>query len=202
MPDEDPPTQQLGTPRAVALDARSARGLAHPLRLKILGWLRTDGPATATMVGAALGLNTGATSYHLRQLATYGFVVEDPERGTPRERWWRAAHASTTYGGLEQSEGREAFVRAVARTATERIQRAAETNAILPEGWRAVSTFSDWVFRLTPQEAGQLRRELFEVLDRYRRHDPEDTDAPEGSVPFAVLLQLFPHHPEQLPDEP
>ncbi|QFG67697.1 ArsR/SmtB family transcription factor [Ornithinimicrobium pratense] len=202
MPEEHPPAQKPGPPHTVALDARSARGLAHPLRLKILGWLRTDGPATATMVGAALGLNTGATSYHLRQLATYGFVVEDPERGTPRERWWRAAHSSHTYGSLEQSEGREAFVRAVAQTATERIQRAAEANATLPEAWRAVSTFSDWVLRLTPREAQQLRRELAEVFDRYRRHDPEDTLAPQGSVPFAALLQLFPHHPERLPDEP
>ena len=41
------------------------------------------------------GINTGQTSYHLRQLAQHGFVVDDEERGNGRERWWKAAHQST-----------------------------------------------------------------------------------------------------------
>ena len=67
-------------------------GLAHPLRLRLLGRLRTDGPATATALAEKLGTNTGATSYHLRQLAEVGLVAEDPDLGTGRQRWWRARH--------------------------------------------------------------------------------------------------------------
>src|SRR6478609_6720512 len=72
------------------------RALAHPTRLKMLGMLRIDGPATATSLATRLGINTGQTSYHLRQLAQHGFVVDDDARGNGRERWWQAAHRSTT----------------------------------------------------------------------------------------------------------
>ena len=80
---------------SVTPDAAGLKALAHPVRLRMLGMLRIDGPATATSLAARLGLNSGATSYHLRQLADHGFIVDDQERGNGRERWWRAAHAST-----------------------------------------------------------------------------------------------------------
>ena len=72
------------------------KALTHPVRVRMLGMLRIDGPATATTLAARLGLNTGATSYHLRQLAQHGFVVEDAERGNARDRWWKAAHRMTS----------------------------------------------------------------------------------------------------------
>src|SRR5690348_3900061 len=78
--------------KQVDLDARQVRVLAHPLRARLLGRLRLDGPATATKLAEALATNTGATSYHLRQLAQAGLVLEDPDAGHGRERWWRAAH--------------------------------------------------------------------------------------------------------------
>jgi predicted transcriptional regulator len=61
----------------VELNATNLRGLAHPIRVKLLGALRLDGPSTATRLASRLGLSSAATSYHLRQLAAYGFVVED-----------------------------------------------------------------------------------------------------------------------------
>src|ERR671910_2485991 len=74
------------------------RALSHPVRLRMLGLLRIEGPATATTLATRLGLNTGATSYHLRHLAQHGFIVDDSERGNARDRWWRAVHQSTTTG--------------------------------------------------------------------------------------------------------
>src|SRR5215212_5276227 len=79
----------------VVLDARSLRGIAHPVRVRILTSLREDGPATATGLAGRLGESTGSTSYHLRQLAEYGFVAEDTGRGVGRELWWRAVHRAT-----------------------------------------------------------------------------------------------------------
>src|SRR5688572_10834361 len=70
------------------LDLESLKGLAHPLRVKILDLLSTYGPATATGLAERLGESSGATSYHLRQLARHGFVREVEGRGTGRERWW------------------------------------------------------------------------------------------------------------------
>lgn len=187
--------------QTVRLDARSVRGLAHPLRVKILGFLRTEGSATATTVAQHLGLNSGATSYHLRQLATYGFVVDDPGRGVGRERWWRAAHASTRWDreDMEVAGSGEAFLRAVAQNYIERIQHAADSFSTLPPQWQRASTMSDYVLRLTAEEAEQLNDDLLELLRRYRRHDPDDEQAPAGSLPVSVQVQTFPHS-HALPD--
>ena len=124
----------------------------------MLGLLRIEGPATATSLAARLGLNTGATSYHLRHLAQHGFIVDDAERGNARDRWWRAAHQSTTTGPEdpgddEAGEVLDAYLQAVAVVYTEQLQRAMEDRALLPEPWRNASEFSDYVLRLTPAKA-------------------------------------------------
>ena len=72
------------------LDPRGLKVLAHPLRSRLLTALREHGPATATTLAERLATNTGATSYHLRKLASVG-LVEETEHGRGRERWWKAA---------------------------------------------------------------------------------------------------------------
>ncbi|MEU5688421.1 ArsR/SmtB family transcription factor [Streptomyces venezuelae] len=71
-------------------DLRVLRALAQPRRQQMLQHLTVHGPATSATLARALGLNTGATSYHLRELARYGFVEETRGSGHGRERWWRA----------------------------------------------------------------------------------------------------------------
>ena len=67
-------------PSTAQLDSVRLRTLAHPARARLLGLLRIEGPATATALAQRLGTNSGQTSYHLRQLAAVGLVVEDTER--------------------------------------------------------------------------------------------------------------------------
>ncbi|WP_404313177.1 helix-turn-helix domain-containing protein [Agrococcus terreus] len=74
---------------ARSVDLESLKALAHPLRVRILHVLTTRGPQTASSLAAALGESTGSTSYHLRQLEAKGYIAEDVDRGTARERWWR-----------------------------------------------------------------------------------------------------------------
>ena len=95
----------------------------------MLGILRTEGPTTATALAQRLGLNTGATSYHLRQLAQHGFIVDDEERGNGRERWWRAAHASTRtdleeYKDPADQEALDAYLQTVIVVYTQMLQQA------------------------------------------------------------------------------
>src|SRR5436189_6154077 len=112
------------------------RALAHPTRLKMLGMLRIDGPATATSLATRLGINTGQTSYHLRQLAQHGFVVDDLERGNGRERWWMAAHqstlADTTPRKPEDAEAMDAYMQAIAVIYTQQLHAAVEEMPLLP----------------------------------------------------------------------
>lgn len=174
------------------------RALSHPVRLRILGLLRSDGPSTATALAQRLGLNSGATSYHLRQLAQHGFVEDDLERGNARERWWRAAHQSTRVPsdpgeqpGADTRTAREtsdAFLQAVAVVHTEQLQRAVEERSLLPDPWRAASTLSDWSLVLTAARARELVRTLEELVTSWEE-DPEETD---GAEQFTVALHAFP----------
>lgn len=61
------------------------------MRMRIIGELATRGSCRAVDLAGALGEPANSVSFHLRQLARYGLIVEDAERGTDkRERWWRA----------------------------------------------------------------------------------------------------------------
>lgn len=175
------PLDQI-TPTPVAL-----RALAHPVRLRILGLLRFDGPSTATRLAERLGLNSGATSYHLRQLAQHGFVVDDPDRGNSRDRWWRAAHQSThTRDDTPDAAARDAtdaFIQAAAVVYTEQLQRAMEERPLLTREWRRATTHSDWVLELTPDRAAELKQRLEAVVEEYADGEPADDTA-------QVMLQL------------
>lgn len=78
------------TGRRVAGNARRWKAMSHPLRREMLQYLGQHESATATTIAAALGENTGVTSYHLRVLADAGVIEEIPGHGHGRERWWRA----------------------------------------------------------------------------------------------------------------
>lgn len=172
----------------------------------MLGILRAEGPATATTLAARLGLNTGATSYHLRQLATHGFVVEDTSRGTGRDRWWRAAHRLTQIDmervGAEDREAGAAFYRGVVQIYAENMLAAVEEMPLLPAAWRGAGSFGDEMLRLSPEETRRLADEVHAVVARYRRDDPAVASAaPEGTVPVSLQFQLFPRPGVLAPEE-
>jgi DNA-binding transcriptional ArsR family regulator len=167
------------------------KALSHPGRLRMLGLLRSEGPATATTLAARLGLNSGATSYHLRQLEKHGFVVEDPERGNARDRWWRAAHQMTRTGDEdlrtpEEHETFDAYLQTVALVYHERMMRSLEERRLLPEEWREAGDLSDWTMRLTPQRAAGLVEALHATIEAYA----EDVDDPRAA-PFVLNLNAF-----------
>jgi DNA-binding transcriptional ArsR family regulator len=183
---------------AIELDPHNLRGLAHPLRMRILGLLRSHGPSTATKLAERLGQSSGATSYHLRQLAAYGFVTEAEDKAGPgRERWWRA---STRYTNLPRASAREGvdsdaegFMRALAADCYREMDGFLAELATLPSEWDEGWTMSDRLLRLTPEEANRLRFELAEVVARYREEDPEsDDDGPEGSERVVLQVQILP----------
>jgi DNA-binding transcriptional ArsR family regulator len=182
------------------LTPKTLRGLVHPLRLRLLDLLQADGPATATSLAKRIGQSSGVTSYHLRVLAEHGFIVEETERGTGRDRWWRAASRSTWFtfrmpedpGTEETVEESERYVRLVAEEQHQRvlafIGTLAGRQAELPSmPW----TISDWPLQLTLAEAQELKLALTELILRYRRR-PEQPEARQGTVRAHVAFQLTP----------
>ncbi|MFI9560533.1 ArsR/SmtB family transcription factor [Nonomuraea endophytica] len=92
-------------------DPEVLKAVAHPLRVRMLGMLRADGPATASQLARRVGESSGSTSYHLRELAKYGFIEEDHSTDG-RERRWRARHHYTSWDNVQMGatpQGREAL---------------------------------------------------------------------------------------------
>lgn len=71
-------------------DPRALRAIAHPTRRRILVQLGASGPLRAADIAHELDIPANQASFHLRQLAKYGFVHEDPEAARDRrDRVWR-----------------------------------------------------------------------------------------------------------------
>ena len=172
---------------AITPDIAGLRALSHPVRLRMLGLLRAEGAATATTLARRLDLNTGATSYHLRQLAQHGFIEEDTERGNARDRWWRATHDATRteFRGDEITDDVEAYLGTVAMIYGERLRTVVSELRFYPEEWQGVSTLSDWQFSLTPERAKVLVEALTTVIEEVEEtHD-------EGAASFVVNLNAY-----------
>lgn len=179
------------------IDPRKLRGLAHPLRLRILGLLRSEGPSTATRLAEQLGESSGSTSYHLRQLAAHGFIVADEERhGQGKERWWRSAARFTEIPRVqarEGQEGAEGFLRALAADFSREIVDFVDKIHLVPKEWDEGWTLSDRFLHLTPDEAHRLRIELRDVIDNFRTDARENDQKAAGSVRnVLVQVQILP----------
>jgi DNA-binding transcriptional ArsR family regulator len=181
-------------PTRLVLDPKNLRGLAHPLRNRILGLLRIDGPSTATKLAERLGQSSGATSYHLRQLANYGFVVEDPgHEGQGRERWWRAASQVTQLPGAtarEAAADAEGYLRSAAAWQFRQVEAFLAEIATIPAEWDEGWALSDGLLLLSPAEAKRLRRDLRELISSYRHADA--TEGPEDAKRVWIQVQLLP----------
>lgn len=174
----------------IRLDARTLRALAHPLRIRLLGLLRGEGPATATGLAQRVGESSGTTSWHLRQLAEHGLIEQDTERGNRRERWWKATYESTELrmedfrGDADSTGALSAYLFEIASGAYRRMTAFLAED--WPHEWRESFVMSDQTLPLTPDELRAMRTELHEVVDRYRR--PEK----EGDEIVVTQLQAFP----------
>ncbi|MDG4788267.1 helix-turn-helix domain-containing protein [Micromonospora sp. WMMD1102] len=187
----------------VVLDSAQIRILAHPLRSRLLVALRSDGPATATGLAETLGTNTGATSYHLRQLADAGLVLEEPDRGSGRQRFWRAAHQFSSWSDADFADDPDAraaadwLTRNAVRLHTSLAERWLDDRHSYPAEWQQATTFSDVLLRLTPAQLRQLNDELWEVVGRYRAAVPPIDRVPaaqpaDGAEHVLLYLQSFP----------
>src|ERR1700734_1146574 len=83
-------------------DPETMRALAHPARIALWQHLLLEGPAPATECAPVAELSPSACSYHLRQLARYGFVEQDQAAAANgRGRPWRGVITSTTLEDLD-----------------------------------------------------------------------------------------------------
>ncbi|MEE8599558.1 winged helix-turn-helix domain-containing protein [Euzebya tangerina] len=185
-------------PTSVRLSSAQIRCLAHPLRSRLLASLRVDGPLTSARLADRLGTNTGATSYHLRQLAEVGLVEEVEDLGTARERWWASAHTFSTWHETDFDDDPDdrAAAEWLVDSYTRNKQRWREywlaTRRTWSTEWRRAADFSDISLEVTPDELRSLTAELLEVVKRHRQAALDDPDRNGDIARVLVLLEAFP----------
>ncbi len=177
-------------------DPKMMRALAHQGRIAIWTYLGLHGPATATECAQIAGLSPSACSYHLRTLARYGFVEEDPASAADgRERPWRARMLA-----LNIDEGPEvpAATQLASRLLVENLRAAAEEVRVqylarkseYSAGWQAASGELFSVAHVTAEELQRMREQVIEVMAPYVRMEPDSR--PAGARPVRITLDLFP----------
>jgi DNA-binding transcriptional ArsR family regulator len=164
--------------------------MAHPLRLHILGLL-VEGPSTASTLGRALGESRSLVSYHLRMLARAGMIVEAPELGDRRERWWRGPERFVTVSSEEDLEGRAITMRMLGLVFA-RDEEARRRFVARDPGpsRRAGAVVGSWLVELTPDEARALGDRLVELVKEVRGRSAPSAGAERSLVSISVLPWL------------
>ena len=146
-------------------DPKILRAIAHPVRNRILTELTASGSMRAADLARELDIPANQASFHLRQLAKYGLVEEDPEAARDkRDRVWRptSEHGLTVkLDELEQQPGGKAASAVFRRNA------AGWGHAVVDAAYAdrerdpdTLRTVNESAIRLTQEEAGQLAEEL------------------------------------------
>lgn len=176
-------------------DPKALRALAHPVRIRLLGLLRREGPLTASEAGRRLGESSGSASYHLRQLERFG-LVEEAEGATGRTRPWRATALYTSWPNVaatpELADAAGAFERIVVARYVERLERWLERRRADPPEWQDAAALGDSLLYLTVDELARLRDELQSLADPYLERVEQPELRPDRSRPVTFLQIAFP----------
>src|SRR5579859_1328927 len=168
-------------------NAKALRAYAHPVRMKLIMALRTQGPLTATRAGRLLGESSGTCSFHLRQLAKYG-LVEESGGGTGREKPWRATTTSTAWDDAPEDPETAAAAGLLSEVLVEwyfaQVMQYLEARSGENREWQQAAYVGDRFLWLTVEELARLGRDIAAISDRYF----ERTVKPELRPPGARLV--------------
>jgi DNA-binding transcriptional ArsR family regulator len=161
--------------------------VAHPLRFRIMEVLR-EGPSTSARVARRLDESRGSISHHLRMLAGVGAIIEAPELGTKRERWWRRDPELVVFPNDPDGEGRAISRRwaALLFARDEEIRHRFITGDV-PDEWRNAVAAGNWFVRMTPEEAAELGIRLYALVHEIRSRSEPPPGAAETLVSVSVL---------------
>jgi len=190
---------------SIRLTADAIKVLAHPLRARLLRELRMNGPSTATVLAFHLETNTGATSYHLRKLASVGLVEETGE-GRGRERWWRPTTDMHEWNDDVTEGDPDAMASAgwlrdhSVRMFVEAADRWLSSHDAWPIEWRRLAGSTDFTMSLTTAELDSLKKELWAVIQRVdaeataaAAEEADDAAAETGDLKSRQRISVYLH---------
>jgi DNA-binding MarR family transcriptional regulator len=173
-------------------DPRALQALAHPTRVNLLDHLLAMGPRTASQCAEAVGESASSCSWHMRQLARFGFV-ERVESADGRERPWRATATGFGYEPAGSSPGDERIDRAVLATQLQAEEQALlrhlDARKELPPPWREASVVHTYHLRMTPAELAALQSELDRAIRPFIALTRDE--APDDARPVRLHLRAY-----------
>ncbi|MGH3661358.1 MAG: helix-turn-helix domain-containing protein [Micromonosporaceae bacterium] len=179
-------------------DAKTLRALSHPVRLALMEVLVTSGPLTATEAGELIGESPTTCSFHLRQLAKYGFV-EEAGGGRGRQRPWRRTHLGWSVDKQHNPQfelASQALDRVLLERYWQRVSRWVETFPSYPQKWKEASDLSQYGFFLTAEELAELTADYHEVMrrhfERFKERYNDPSKRPPGARAVEVLTFAYP----------
>jgi len=177
-------------------DSDAMKALSHPVRMALIEALMLYGPQTATQVGEKIGETATTCSFHLHQLARYGFIQEAPG-GKGRNRPWQLAAVGLSLDFDELSPG--ASIAATQLLVMARSRSLGRLEAWMlarhsySKEWRHASTEgSQYVLFVTPEELAAVTDAVHAVLSQYQSRLKNVAERPEGSLPVEALLYAYP----------
>jgi DNA-binding transcriptional ArsR family regulator len=186
-------------PRPQLHDPRVLRAIAHPVRSRILTELDAHGELRAADVARLLGIQANLASFHLRQLAKFGLVEEDPGAARDkRDRVWKATETlgfDVSISEIEKEPGGKAASKVFRRTKeawTHRLVELAYGDDREEGIHRAVT---EQAVLLTKHEARELTEELVGVVDEWRKRTQGEDNAERRTYHVLQILQPFPDEP-------
>jgi DNA-binding transcriptional ArsR family regulator len=179
-------------------DPRALRAMAHPLRLRLMEQLSIGGPATATELAERVGESPANCSWHLRQLARYGYV-EEAGGGTGRRRPWRLALLGRRWGFADESPELAKAGDEVADVLYEhefaRMRAALKNRANEPARWRDASFVTQSFGWFTAEELAELHRDVNALLIQRMERIQDPAARPPGARPIRLFAWGIPAEP-------
>ncbi|MGA0566088.1 ArsR/SmtB family transcription factor [Rathayibacter sp. KR2-224] len=171
--------------KRVALDdPRTVAALAHPVRLDLLGYLMSEGPATASECARAIGDNPSNCSYHLRVLGGLG-LVEDSPSDDGRERRWRATITGFTTDPA--TAGSDELFAASIQSDYQAARQYLRERARLDERWREADAHAHYGLRVTPDELSAITRRIDAIVRPYIAAVRDDAPPDAETVNLSLL---------------
>ncbi len=173
-------------------DPTTLRAMAHPLRLKLMNDLAIHGPATATELAERLEESPANCSWHLRQLAKFGFIEEAadlPAKG--RNRPWRWVPVGNRWGEGETSPefelaGSELMTQLMGFELAER-QAWEARRSQEPKDWHEAAFSVQSVAWLTADELAEISEKIRAMLLIHLDRMSEPSTRPQGARPIRFV---------------
>ena len=180
-------------------DPRAMRAVAHPVRIALLEVLGTEGPLTATQAGELIGESPTTCSFHLRQLAKYGFI-EEVAGVAGRKRPWRLVHTGLTFSDVSEDPETRLAATALTRVLHEfyldRLKEGLALRRDTPTEWQKATGASEFLLYVTVEELHELDERMNALVKPFVERIGNPKKRPKGAAPIEVLFFAYPrpHH--------